>query len=67
MDTPRTPRDNLRTSPGLDDLEEVGSLEAPLLPHAEPPDSSPGAGGGTGRTSSLPAVVETKWCVAARA
>lgn len=30
MDTPRTPRDNLRTSPGLEDLED--ELDAPLLP-----------------------------------
>ncbi len=60
MDTPRTPRDNLRTSPGLEDLEDVGRLEAPLLPHAQPADSSPGGGEASG-SGLMPAVVETKW------
>lgn len=56
MDTPRTPRDNLRTSPGLDDLEDVERLEAPLLPHSRAPDAPGGMPGSLG----LPAVAETK-------
>lgn len=60
MDTPRTPRDNLRTSPGLEDLEDVGRLEAPLLPRARQADSSE-----AGSASELPAVTESKRCVPA--
>lgn len=62
MDTPRTPRDNLRTSPGLEDLEDVGRLEAPLLPHARPAGGSHG-GGRRGSANELPAVAESKRCV----
>lgn len=57
MDTPRTPRDNLRTSPGLEDLE-ADELEAPLLP------SESGSPAATMPPAPLPSA-EVKRCAAA--